>query len=74
MIKISKSGQLDALRSLRLLVEVVETENGELYVIRAENGAPLASSSSKARFLEDLEEIVTRFNNYNTSDDGNAEN
>lgn len=67
MIKKNEKNQATGLKTLRLLVEVVETESGFNYIVRTENGMPIAQSDNQSSFLKDLEEITTDFANFNPS-------
>lgn len=60
--------QAKGLKTLRLLVEVVESEDGNIFIVRTENGAPIASSSKMSTFLEDVENIIDGFTNYKPVD------
>lgn len=70
MLKKNENKQTIGLKTLRLLVEVVESENGYNFTVRTENGAPIAQSSNVGSFLEDLETIVNDFANFNPDHDG----
>lgn len=74
MIKKDSKGTVCNLKTLRLLVEIIETENGFTYTIRTENGTPVASSSSLERFLEDVQAICSDFENFIPGAHGNEEN
>lgn len=70
MIKKNAEKQTVGLKTLRLLVEVVESEDGYNFTVRTENGAPIAQSSNVTSFLEDVETIVNDFAHFNPSDNG----
>lgn len=77
MIKKDLKNRPTVLKTLRLLVEVVESDNGFVYVIRTENGSPISSSSSLGKFLDDVKNVCTDFENYvpaNTDCHGESEN
>lgn len=70
MLKKNENKQTIGLKTLRLLVEVVESEDGYNFTVRTENGAPIAQSSNVKSFLEDVEEIINDFANFNPVHDG----
>ncbi len=70
MIKKNADKQTVGLKTLRLLVEVVESQDGYNFTVRTENGAPIAQSSNVASFLEDVETIVNDFANFNPDSNG----
>lgn len=74
MVKKDSKGSFSNLKTLRFLVEIIETENGFTYTIRTENGTPVAIASSLEKFHEDIQALCSDFENFTPGAHGNEEN